>query len=82
MLNISKLRGHMAEKGYTQKMLAKKIGISANTMTSRMTRQTAFNTVEAERICDILCITDNEEKAQIFLWNPSQNRDGIAVESE
>ena len=34
--NYDKLRGRMAEKGYSQKKLADKLGIHANTMAHKM----------------------------------------------
>ena len=75
MLNSKKLLGRMAEKGYSQSRLAKAIGISDNTMTSRMKSRSAFNTDEIDSICDALEITNSLDKIDIFLWHPSQSRD-------
>ena len=79
MVNVHKLKGRMAEKGYTQRALAKKLGMSVNTMSSRLTLRTPFNTDEIEKMCDELDITSAEEKIDIFLPETSQNRDKIAV---
>lgn len=67
MLDVKKLKGRMAECGITQSVLAKTIGISSNTMTNKMSGKRDFNLGEIDRICDALCIVDNELKAQIFL---------------
>lgn len=75
MLNSKKLLGRMVERGYSQKSLAKAIGISDNTMTSRIKLRSSFNTDEIDNICDVLGITDNSEKVEIFLCNSSHIRD-------
>ena len=75
MVNIHKLKGQMVEKGYTQGSLASSIGMSQNTMSSRMNLRTPFNTDEIELICDRLGITSAKDKIDIFLSTPSQNRD-------
>lgn len=66
-MNIPKLKGIMAEQGFTQKNLAKAIGVSEATMSAKLTGATSFNTNEALKICDVLHITDNKAKAEIFL---------------
>lgn len=77
MLNVSLLRGRMAEKGLSQRQLAKAIGISDNTLSSRMCLHTPLNTDEIESICSVLNIVEPIDKINIFLHNPSQNRDKI-----
>ena len=79
MVNIHKLKGRMVEKGYTQCALAKSIGMSDNTLSSRMNLRTPFNTDEIERICDTLDIISDKEKIDIFLADTSQNRDEAAA---
>ncbi len=66
-LGMSKLRGKMAEAGYTQRALALAIGISANSLNDKINQKRPFNTVEIENICKVLKITDSSEKANIFL---------------
>ena len=66
-MGMNKLRGKMAEAGFTQKSLAKAIGISANSMNDKINKRRPFNTVEIEAICKALGITDCSEKARIFL---------------
>lgn len=78
MLNKNLFNGAVAEAGLTHKELAKKIGMSKNTLSSRVNGKTKFNADEIEKACDVLNICDNDRKVQIFLFNPSQNRDNIA----
>ena len=62
----SKLKGKIAEAGYSQRSLATELGISKNTLNSEVNGKTPFNTVEIERICEKLNIHDATEKALIF----------------
>lgn len=70
-MNGNKLRARMIEAGYTQGALAQAIGKSENTLSRKMTRKIPFTTDEVLTICDCLHITDNNEKAQIFLHGAS-----------
>lgn len=63
----SKLLGVMAEKGYTQRMIADALGVSKNTVNDKLNGRGCFNTEQAIRICEILDITDAEKKTEIFL---------------
>lgn len=72
MLNKNLLRAAIAASGYTQEKLAESIGISSNTLSSRMVGSSCFNTDEIDKICSVLCITSNDDKANIFLSSPSQ----------
>lgn len=72
MLNKNLLKAAIAKAGYTQERLAASIGISPNTLSSRMVGTTPFNTDEIDKICDVLHIFGNDEKADIFLASPSQ----------
>ena len=76
MLNKNLLRAAMAASGYTQEKLAESIGISSNTLSSRMVGASCFNTDEIDKICSVLSITSNDQKADIFLASPSQIREG------
>ena len=73
MLNKNLLRAAIARAGYTQERLAECIGISSNTLSSRMVGASPFNTDEIDKICSVLHITHNNEKADIFLATSSQN---------
>ena len=72
-MNRMKLIGKIAESGFTQKSLAAQIGMSENTLSSRLNGKSSFNVDEVLTICDVLNISDNAEKAAIFLTSPSQN---------
>ena len=67
-----KLLGRMAEAGYTQKMLAADLGKSENSISNKINGKSSFTTDEILKICDLLRITADREKAQIFLSKPSQ----------
>lgn len=72
MLNKNLLRAAIARAGYTQEKLADRIGISANTISSRISGKSSFDTDEIDAICLALDINSNNEKANIFLASPSQ----------
>jgi DNA-binding XRE family transcriptional regulator len=75
LLDKNLFKSAFVKKGYTQDTLAEALGVSANTMSSRMTGKSCFNTEEIDRLCELLDITDNREKADIFLAVPSQKWD-------
>ena len=66
-MEMKKLKGKIVEAGYSQRSLALEIGMSKNTLNSKVNGKIPFNTVEIERICDKLGIYDGAEKASIFL---------------
>ncbi len=71
MLNRNLLKAAIVRAGLTQEKLAESIGISANTLSSRMSGTSCFDTDEIDKICFVLQIVDNSEKADIFLATPS-----------
>lgn len=75
MLNKNEFNGALARAGMTNKELAGKIGVSKNTISSRITGKSCFNTDEIDKICEVLNITEDSVKAHIFLYQPSQYRD-------
>lgn len=72
-MNINKLLGIMAEKRISQTQLANLLGKSKNTTCAKLNGKSNFDTEEAIEICNILGITDNSLKGEIFLTKPSQN---------
>lgn len=66
-MNRNKLLGRMAEAGYTQRSLATAVGMSENSMGSKINGKRPFNTDEIIAICKLLEIEDGSEKSQIFL---------------
>ena len=75
MLNKNLLKSMIVRNGYTQEKLAEVLGMSANTLSSRITGTSSFNLDEIDKICEVLNIVDNNEKADIFLSPVSQNWD-------
>lgn len=69
----SKLRGLIAERGIRQNALAKAFGISTQALNKKLNGTTKTTVDDAVKFCDILRITDNETKCEIFLTSPSQN---------
>lgn len=82
MLNKNLLKAAIARAGMTQGDLAYAIGIASCTLSAKMSGTYCFNTDEIDAICNVLDITDNAEKASIFLDRPSQNRDGLKKENK
>lgn len=59
MVDVNLLKSYMVREGYTQKMLAEKLGITEQTLTRKL-RKRVFGTDEASKIVEILNI-DNPE---------------------
>ena len=78
-IDRNRLKGKIAERGLTQRALSNYIGISENSLSGKISGKAPFNTNEILAICDVLKITDDAEKAQIFLSAPSQNRDSATL---
>lgn len=65
-MNISKLRGKMAEAGISQRKLSKLTGIKLNTLNTRFTGKRDFSVEEVAAICKVLNITAPNDIAAIF----------------
>ena len=74
MINKNLLMGKIISVGLTQKAAAKKIGMSKNTLNSKINNRIDMHSNEILDLCKLLGITKDEEKVQIFLHEPSQNR--------
>ncbi len=72
MIDANKLRGKMAECGYTQERLADVIGVSANTLSRKINGKKKFTVDEAVRICKAL--NSPGSVVDIFLPELSQKR--------
>lgn len=72
MVNTNVFLGLMKAAGYSQKSLAKEVGMSENTMSLKVNNKGVFNADEIEKICDALNITDGAQKSFVFLYSPSQ----------
>lgn len=65
MVAVDKLRGIIAERGYSQRQIAEKIGVSPKTFYNKM-QKGVFGTDEVERMVTLLRI---DNPADIFLAN-------------
>ena len=59
VVNVNLLKSYMVKAGYTQKMLAQKLGISEQTLTRKLKKR-VFGTDEAAKIVELLSI-DNPQ---------------------
>lgn len=82
MVNTNVFLGLMKIAGYSQKSLAKEIGMSENTMSLKVNNKAVFNTDEIEAICCALNISDDAQKSNIFLFSPSQKCNGVTAQEE
>lgn len=74
-VDVSKLRGKMAEKGMNQEAVAKAIGIDTSTFGRKMKCSgLAFTIGQIHRMVDVLEITP-DEASKIFLAQNSQKRE-------
>lgn len=66
-VDVKALKIAMMKNDESQTSLARKIGMSPNTLSSRINGKTKFRIDEIERICDALNVGSKDEKAEIFL---------------
>lgn len=58
--NSNLLRGRIAEKGYTQREVAKMIGITYQSFSEKINNKSNFKVSEIIKLCDILDISDKD----------------------
>ena len=65
-IDVQKVKGKMAERGYTKSSLSKKLGINRNTLVSYLNtpEKTPYNVVSA--MADVLCDSPEEACAIFF----------------
>lgn len=66
MINSSKVRGRITEKGLTIQAVAKQMGISPYTLGKKLSNQTIMTLSEAWDLKTILCIADSDFNAYFF----------------
>lgn len=66
-MNTNLLRGKIVASGLTQYKLAELLHMSKNTLSNKVQGHTSFTLEEVNRLCELLHIDDNTEKAEIFL---------------
>lgn len=57
----------LVQKGLTQIELAEALGMSKNILSNKVNGHSRVYTDEAIKICDVLKIDDNNQKAELFL---------------
>ncbi|HBH1568601.1 TPA: helix-turn-helix transcriptional regulator, partial [Clostridioides difficile] len=57
-MNISKLKGKMVEKKYTQKKLAEELGMTVQALNAKLNNRSQFKIEEAVKISNILQIEE------------------------
>ena len=67
MVNKVLLKKKIAAEGYTQGMIAALLGVCPNTLSSKITGKSTFTTEQAVKLCNILNITSDKQKSEIFL---------------
>lgn len=60
LINSNKIKGRMVELGITQKEMAEKMGLAAPTISQKINNVRPMDLIEAEKIAEILRITENE----------------------
>ena len=66
-MDRKKLKAKIVENGFNQATISEKIGISLAAFNNKLNGKSSFTISEADKICDVLSITDLTEKAAIFL---------------
>ncbi len=66
-MNKWRLTEYIEKAGFSQRSLAKELGISKNTLNNKINGRGCFDTDEVKTICEKLGIADNSAKVEIFL---------------
>ena len=82
MVNKPLFRAALARAEHNQVSLSKALGMTENTLSAKINNRRSFNTKEIDRICEALKINDIVEKANIFLFDTSHNRDNNELGGE
>lgn len=61
------LRSAIVANGMTVEDVAKQLGITRNTMYKRLNGHSEFSIADVVKLCEMLNIRDNKQKADIFL---------------
>lgn len=66
LINVSKIKGRLAELNLTQKDVAKALGIAPPTASQKINRVRPMDLDEAEKLADLLKIKDDEFRDYFF----------------
>ena len=69
MIDTKRLKSKIVLSGMTQRSLAEAVGMSVNTLNSKINGSSSFRCDEVEAICNTLGIDSAEEKLGIFFAN-------------
>jgi len=72
MINTAKLKARIMESGYSQRSLARDMGMGINALNEKINGKSPFNVDQVLKICNLCHIDTAEEKVNIFLLQPSQ----------
>lgn len=61
------IKARMVEAGYTQRSLAAKLKMSTTSLNLKLAGRRAFDIAEVQKLCEVLGISDPEDKVNIFL---------------
>lgn len=67
MINTSKIKGRLAEKGLTQKDVAATLGIAQPTANQKINNIRPMDLDEAEKLAALLCIKPEEFQVYFFI---------------
>jgi len=73
VVNKVLLKKKIASEGFTQAMIAQLLGVCQNTFSNKINGISNFSTEQAIKICNILNISSNKEKSDIFLDSYPEN---------
>lgn len=66
MINTKLLKSYFVKNGLTQEEIAKKVGISYQTLSDKVNNKVQFKVDEVSALCDILEITNDKDNIFFF----------------
>ena len=66
MVDKALFSGYMQKRGYTQRKLAKELGMSKNALNNKVNGRSVFTVDEVKEMCSILGISDKRDIFDIF----------------
>ena len=66
MVNVNLLKSEIVKNGYNQETFCQKIGMAHSTFVRKM-KKAVVTTDEAKDMCNVLNITEDSKKVEIFL---------------
>ena len=66
MINTKLLKSYFVKNGFTQEEIAKKIGISSQSLSDKINHKVQFKVDEVSSLCEILEITHDKDNIFFF----------------